>query len=265
MNEGAENTAKMNKLVELKSLSVADPFDKSKMLIKDVNWTVFAGEFWVLGGLGGTGKTALLNTIAGIQKPVSGEVILFNKNIFNITEPELAHLRLRAGFIFESGGCLFQDMTVLENIILPYRYHTECSYEVAVEKAKTVIEFFEISNFADCLPSRIPRYIAPRVGLARCIILEPDLLFFDDPVKNLDIVQRKWWNTTLEKLWSGCLPPGGKPISIVVAVSDINPWLKDGRYFAIIHQNECRIIKNKDIQLLNIETSWAESNKRENA
>ena len=83
-------------------------------------WTVAAGDYWVVGGLPGTGKSDLLATAAGLQRPLRGTHLLFGEDLARLDEPALIQKRLRVGLVFENGGRLFNRLTVAENLALPF-------------------------------------------------------------------------------------------------------------------------------------------------
>src|SRR5688572_11584109 len=81
------------------------------VMIQNVNWTIRAGDYWVVGGLPGTGKTDLLATAAGLQKPSAGMHLVFGRDLYQLDETEQLRERLRVGMVFQSGGRLFSQQT----------------------------------------------------------------------------------------------------------------------------------------------------------
>src|SRR5437773_2436854 len=110
-------------ILEMANVTIASSRFPSRAGLQDVHWVVGAGEYWVVGALPGSGKSDLLSTAAGLQKPLAGNVRLFDQDIPNLREEKLVQARLRAGLVFEQGARLFQHMTVFENVALPLRYH----------------------------------------------------------------------------------------------------------------------------------------------
>ncbi len=234
-------------VIELKNVSVLSYNSLNNIVIRGIDWTVYKNDFWIVCGFGGSGKTSLLLTAAGIQKPATGSVFLFSNNITTISEDELIELRLKIGFVFETGASLFHDLTVEENITLPLRYHIECDYETALKKATDVLEFTEIENYRNALPSSLPRHLIPRVGFARALIMEPEILFIDDPMKSLDVNQERWWIETLIKLYKGTNLPIARPHTLIVAVSDLRPWINHLDKIAVLSSNCYKCFSKKDV------------------
>ncbi len=219
-----DNRNETNTVLELKNVSVFSPSSIDEILIEGINWTVNRKDFWIVAGQSGVGKTALLLTSAGIQKPAAGDIFIFGKNIKSLPENELIRLRLKIGFIFEGGGRLFHNLTVEENIALPLRYHLECDTGVVYAKVYSLMEFAGIEKYRDALPSELPKHLLPRVGLARALITEPELIFIDDPIKNLDLFQERWWVDTILKILTGNFPVLKQEPTVIVTVSDLRPW-----------------------------------------
>lgn len=234
-------------LIVLKDVTVGTSDKSRNPLIESVNWEVYPGEFWVIGGLGESGKTALLLTIVGVFKPLKGDVILFSKNLFEVNESELAKLRLKTGFVFEGSGNLFQHLTVEENVVLPLLYHLECDRRWAEEKAAEVLEFVEMKNYARKLPHQVPRQLLKRVALARALIMSPEVLIIDDPLKNLDVTQEQWWVQKIEALAKNKNLRVKNPSAIIVASSDLRPWMSINHKVAIIHENEYKYLGETEI------------------
>jgi len=234
-------------VIELKNVSVLSYNSPDNIVIRGIDWTVYKGDFWIVCGFGGAGKTSLLLTAAGIQRPASGSAFLFSKNINTVTEDELVELRLKIGFVFEAGASLFHDLTVEETITLPLRYHIECDYETALKKATAVMEFAGIENYRNAFPLSLARHIIPRVGFARALIMEPEILFIDDPMKSLDVNQERWWVETLTGLYKGTDLPVARPQTLIVAVSDLRPWINNLDKIAILTANSYKCFNRGEV------------------
>lgn len=235
-------------IVELKNVSALSQNSPDKIVVRGVNWTVYENDFWVICGPGGAGKTSLLLTAAGIQKPADGEVFIYGRNVERMSEDELVELRLKIGFVFEGGGALFHDLTVEENIILPLRYHYECDLQTALKKASAVMEFVRIEEYKDFLPNALPRHIIPRVGFARSLITEPAALFVDDPMRSLDAFQERWWMETLLKLYGAKDLPFKSPNTLVITVSDLREWIKRIDKIAILSANSYKCFSREEVE-----------------
>jgi ABC-type transporter Mla maintaining outer membrane lipid asymmetry ATPase subunit MlaF len=149
-------------------------------------------------------------------------------------ESRLAH-RLRVGLVFD-GGQLLNHLTVRENIALPLRYHQNLDDAAAAPKVQEFLRAFELEPFANSTPGAIGRSWQKRVGLARGLILNPDLLLVDNPLGALDLKHACWWLQFLDQLSRGQALNGGKPVTLVLAVSELRPWRARARQFGFLQE-----------------------------
>ncbi len=220
--------------IELRNVSILSSRTPDEIIAKGVNWSIFENDFWVVCGFSGAGKTALMLTASGIQKPAEGDVFIFGNNIKYLSEDELANLRLKIGFVFEGRGNLFHDLTIAENIVLPLRYHLECSNEIAVQKASLLAEFLGIEQYIDSFPGDVPSHLLSRVTLARALITEPKVLFVDNPMRSLDVSQERWWIDKLLRLLKDKDSPAKQITTLIVAVSDLRLWINHIHKIAVL-------------------------------
>ena len=108
--------------------------------LQGVDWTVLPGEYWVIGGRHGTGKTDLLLTAAGLHRPTAGVLRLFGRDVTGLSEGELLQQRTRVGIVFKGGGRMFNELTVAENVALPVCYHRNCTPEEAQEEVDRTLD-----------------------------------------------------------------------------------------------------------------------------
>ena len=234
--------------IELRDVSILSPQTTDEIIARGVNWSIFENDFWVVCGFSGAGKTALMLTAAGIQKPAEGDVFIFGKNIKYLSEDELANLRLKIGFVFEGRGNLFHDLTIGENIVLPLRYHLECSTKVAIQKAAVFAEFLGIEEYIDFFPDEIPSHLLPRVILARALITEPKILFVDNPMRSLDVSQERWWIDKLLKLLKNKDSPAKQLTTLIVAVSDLRLWINHIHKIAVLSSKGYKYFCKEEIK-----------------
>ena len=150
-------------------------------------------------------------------------------------EARLAH-RLRLGLVFESGQ-LFNHLTVSENLALPLRYHRNLSKaEVAIE-VQTMLERMELSSWADSTPGALGRNWHKRVGLARALMLKPEILLIDNPLAGLDLRHVYWWLDFLGRLAKRNNSVREEPLTLVVTTADLRPWIGLARQFAILRKS----------------------------
>jgi phospholipid/cholesterol/gamma-HCH transport system ATP-binding protein len=160
-------------------------FDTGDVL-RGVSLTLSRGETLVIMGGSGSGKTVLLRCIAGLLRPDRGRIRLFGHNIERLEEEALLPLRRRLGYVFQ-GAALFDSQTVHENVAFPLREHTALP---TAEIRARVMHFLGLVGLGEetltLLPSELSGGMRKRVGIARALIVEPELLLFDEPTAGLD-------------------------------------------------------------------------------
>jgi len=218
--------------IEMCDVSVGAMRDASFISVKDVNWSVAAGEFWVIAGQEHSGKSDLLMLAAGLMPPLAGSYQLFGNDPRNFGEAELAE-RLRVGFVFQSGHLLNQ-LTIAENIALPLQYQQNLTFAEAAREMRVLLELMELSPLADLTPSNIASNWRQRAALARALILKPEVLLLDNPLAGLGARHSQWWLRFLDQLSLGHGQPGGRPMTMVVTADDLRPWQNARRKFALL-------------------------------
>src|SRR5919197_1450237 len=154
-------------------------------MLNEISFNVYRGETLVIMGGSGCGKSTLLRHMIGSMKPTSGVVRLFGEEITTMKERELERVRLRFGMLFQSGA-LLASLTVGENVALPLMQHTDKSPDEIEQIVKQKLEMVGLTGFEDLKPDEISGGMKKRVGLARALWLEPELLFSDEPTSGLD-------------------------------------------------------------------------------
>ncbi len=204
--------------------------------VEGINWRVMAGDFWVVAGLPGSGKSDLLATAAGLQRPERGQHRMFGAETAELDEVELLRRRLKVGMVFEHGGRLFSHLTLAQNIALPLCYHQNRTEEGAGELVATMLGLIGLAAAADTLPGRLNRNARQRAALARALVLRPEILLLDNPLRGLDPRECRWWLDMLDRLAAGHPQLGGPPVTLVVATDNLRPWLDHGRQFGFLNQ-----------------------------
>jgi len=156
-----------------------------RTVLKDISFNVDRGETLVIMGGSGCGKSTLLRHIIGSMKPTSGSVKIFSEEITTMSEREIERIRKRFGMLFQSGA-LLASLTVGENVALPLEQHTAKSPEEIEEAVEQKLKMVGLSGFEDLKPAEISGGMKKRVGLARALALDPELLFSDEPTSGLD-------------------------------------------------------------------------------
>ncbi len=156
-----------------------------RTVLNDISFNVYRGETLVIMGGSGCGKSTLLRHMIGSMKPTSGSVKIFGEEIATMSEREIGRVRQRFGMLFQSGA-LLASLTVGENVALPLFQHTDKSPEEIEEIVKRKLEMVGLTGFEDLKPDEISGGMKKRVGLARALALDPELLFSDEPTSGLD-------------------------------------------------------------------------------
>ncbi len=231
--------------IDMRGVAVGSLRDQSLVVVEDVNWQVATGDYWVVAGLQGSGKSDFLMMTGGLMPPLAGSYKLFGEDMPIFEEARLKK-RLRMGLAFETGQ-LFNQLTVAENIALPLRYHENVSLADARERVQPILDAMELGPWADSTPGALGRNWQKRVGLARALVLKPELLLVDSPLTGLDLRHVNWWRGFLHTLSSGHLLFDSRPMTLVVTAADLRPWKDKARQFAIL--------KNKRLMILG---GWTE-------
>ena len=156
-----------------------------RAVINDVSLQVHRGETMVIMGGSGCGKSTLLRHIIGSMKPTSGSVKIFGQEVTSMNEQEIISVRRRFGMLFQSGA-LLASLTVGENVALPLLEHTENSPDEIEEIVRDKLRMVGLTGFEKLKPAEISGGMKKRVGLARALALDPELLFSDEPTSGLD-------------------------------------------------------------------------------
>ncbi len=170
-------------LIEVTNLCVT--FDQQEVL-RDINLSIPRGQTVVIIGESGCGKTVFLKTLIDLVRPTSGEVVFDGKPLAKLNEKQLTAERIRYGFLFQSAA-LFDSMTVGQNVAFPLRQHTTCRNE---EVRELVLARLAEVGLPDTVVGKKPAELSggmrKRVGLARALIMNPELMLYDEPTTGLD-------------------------------------------------------------------------------
>jgi phospholipid/cholesterol/gamma-HCH transport system ATP-binding protein len=185
----------------------------------------------VMGG-SGSGKTVLLRLTAGLIKPDRGRIWVLGVETPPLREEAMLPLRRRMGFVFQ-GAALFDSLTAYENVAYPLREHARLPEVAVAERVHGMLELVGLRNVDDKLPADLSGGMKKRVGIARALVLEPELVLYDEPTAGLDPTNARLITELVERLKT----KGGSETSMIVthdvefarSVSDLMAVLIDGR------------------------------------
>jgi len=173
-------------ILEIKNLHKTFGIDNK--ILQGVNLSVNKGEDLVILGRSGSGKSVTIKCIVGLIEPDQGEIKVFNENVLNLSKSELNKIRVRIGFLFQSGA-LYDSMSVRENLAFTLKKHKKDLTPEEVESE--VIEALDnvgLSDAIDKMPSELSGGMQKRIGLARTLILKPEIILYDEPTTGLDTI-----------------------------------------------------------------------------
>jgi phospholipid/cholesterol/gamma-HCH transport system ATP-binding protein len=158
----------------------------SKVVLRDFNLDVFPGENLVVMGRSGIGKTILIKCIIGLVKPDAGTLRVFGQDISKLNHHELDDIRMRIGFVFQSSA-LYDSMTVRQNLEFPLRRHRRKKVSRSIDDlVKEALKNVGLESAIDLMPSELSGGMRKRIGIARSLILNPEIILYDEPTTGLD-------------------------------------------------------------------------------
>ncbi len=156
-----------------------------KQVLRGVSLSLAKGTTLAVMGGSGVGKTVLLRITAGLIRPDAGQVALFGTRIDSMREEQMLPLRRRTGFVFQ-GAALFDSLTVFENVAFPLREHTNLSLGEITDRVHRLLALVGLPGTDELMPAELSGGMRKRVGIARALVMEPEVVFFDEPTAGLD-------------------------------------------------------------------------------
>lgn len=155
-------------------------------VLKGIDFTLFKGENVAVLGRSGSGKSVLIKIIVGLLKPDQGEVVVFGKQVDKLSHDEIDRLRLRIGFSFQSSA-LYDSMSVYQNLAFPLIMNIKNLSKKMIDTAvEEVLDAVGLKDKIDQMPSDLSGGQRKRIGIARTLILKPEIMLYDEPTAGLD-------------------------------------------------------------------------------
>lgn len=190
----------MKKVIEVKNLyKLYRVGDSIVRALNGVDFDIYEGEFCAIVGTSGSGKSTLLNMLAGLEKPTKGEVIIAGRHIEKLNEDDLVSFRRdHVGFIFQSFH-LISTMNAVENVALPLSFRGVPKKE-RLKKADKMLDLVNLKKQKKHMPNQMSGGQQQRVGVARALVVDPEIIFADEPTGNLDSASSKEILAILKKM-----------------------------------------------------------------
>ncbi len=169
-------------LIEIRNLSFVRG---DRVIFDDLNLSVPRGKITAIMGPSGTGKTTLLRMITGQLRPDSGRVVVQGQDVARLSRTALFRLRRSMGMLFQNGA-LLTDYSVFENVAFPLREHTQLPEPLIRAIVLMKLQAVGLRGAAQLMPSQLSGGMARRIALARAMVMDPDLLLYDEPFSGLD-------------------------------------------------------------------------------
>ncbi len=234
-------------LVELRD--VRKSFD-AKAVLRGVSFALRKGTTLAVMGGSGSGKTVLLRITDGLIRPDEGQVSLFGTRIERMREEAMLAIRRRAGFVFQSAA-LFDSLSVFENVAYPLREHTRMSLGEISDRVHRFLSLVGMPDTDELMPAELSGGMRKRVGIARALVLEPEVVFFDEPTAGLDPTNARLVAELIVTLRAGVCDTAivvTHDIEFAIMVADQMAILHQGRFADVGTPAEIRASSNPDVR-----------------
>lgn len=231
--------------IQIKDLTIG--YD-SNPVVSDINVTLPGGGISVILGGSGCGKSTLLKNILKLYNPISGSVYLGRHNIYKMNKKAFRCLKQRIGVLFQDGA-LLGSLTLFDNVALPLREHTKLSAKDISEIVKAKLGLVGLETFVDYYPNQLSGGMRKRAGLARAMVMDPDILFCDEPTSGLDPINSAELDVLLLELKDRF------DMTVVVVSHDLSSMKKIADYVVVLGEGKT-LFKGKKDELLSSEDPY---------
>ncbi|MCB1147149.1 MAG: ABC transporter ATP-binding protein [Leptospiraceae bacterium] len=203
----------------------------SKHVLRGINLEIKKGEIMYIIGKSGSGKSVMLKHISALMRPDQGRVIIDGQDIFNLNEKDLTGVRRRMGVLFQMAA-LFDSMSVYENVAFSLRRFTNMNETQIARKVKEKLELVGLRGVEDLNPASLSGGMQKRVGLARAIALNPEIVLYDEPTTAVDPIL----GATVDDLISTLNRETG--ITSIVISHDMNSVFRTAQRVAMLYEGK---------------------------
>jgi phospholipid/cholesterol/gamma-HCH transport system ATP-binding protein len=239
---------KIKNVIEVNKLTIGY---SDRIILDKLDFFVKEGEIFVILGGSGCGKSTLLKHIIGLYEPFSGDILIQGKSIVNSSERVRDKMSREFGVLYQSGA-LFSSMTLAENVAFPLREFTDLSDTVIDGITKLKLNLVGLSGFENFAPSEISGGMKKRAGLARAMVLDPQILFFDEPSAGLDPISSAELDRLLLELRDslGC--------TMVIVTHELDSIFTVADRVIVLDKNRKGIVESGDPRFLkeNSKNKW---------
>lgn len=197
--EAKKEAPEQNQEVVIHAKGIKKSFGKKKVL-KNITFDLKKGENIVVLGKSGQGKSVTIQCVVGMLKPDAGELQVFGEDIIAMSDDELKQLRMKIGFLFQ-GGALYDSMTVRDNLEFPLTRVLKLKDQKEInKKVEGVLDAVGLLDAIDKMPSDLSGGMRKRVGLARTLIVNPEIMLYDEPTTGLDPITSREISELINRL-----------------------------------------------------------------
>ena len=205
----------------------------SQLVLRGVNLRIMEGKTTVIVGGSGQGKSLIIKHILGLIRPDSGKVMVYGKELNKISTRELKEIRTNFGVLFQNAA-LFDSMTVFDNVALPLRERTDASEQEIKGIVNEKLSIMDVGGTNDKYPAQLSGGMKKRVGLARALVLNPKIIFFDEPTTGLDAAK----SNEIYRVFSRTQAQLG--YTAVIVSHDVPKIFKLADYVALLYKGKVR-------------------------